>query len=475
MIFIYGPQKEFSEGLVEALNKKSFKFRVFDDKQSLGSAIKKEIPLVIFYDLRFDREIPRLLEKIYLENPEIILLGTAEMHLEIFEQYIDQIFLPHVGFGQIVNGIDDHINDRKLLDSCGFVGRSVELIGVARMIEQVAPTDITVLVTGPSGAGKEMVAKAIHLKSGKVGEIFLSLNIGSLAPGILESELFGHEKGSFTGAVSRRIGHFEQASKGTLFLDEIGELPPDIQVKLLRVLEEKSFYRVGGEEKISTNARLIFATNKNLGDEVAAGRFRQDLYYRLNVVNITVLPLIARPKDIPLLVKEFIKKSRYGDYTRGSPVEPGAMKLFMKYHWPGNVRELRNVVESLLILSKRGVITQTAFEKYLQEKSLHDTKLPVPTGRTPESAERQLILQALLSMKEEINALRRTIVESTQSPLTENKRLPEQEPSSSIEEQEKKLIAETLEEVNGNRRKAAALLGIGERTLYRKLVKYGLK
>ena len=151
------------------------------------------------------------------------------------------------------------------------------------------------------------------------------------------------------------------------------------------------------------------------------------------------------------------------------------MKLFMKYHWPGNVRELRNVVESLLILSKRGVITQTAFEKYLQEKSLHDTKLPVPTGRTPESAERQLILQALLSMKEEINALRRMIVESTQSPLTENKRLPQQEPGSSIEEQEKKLIAETLEEVNGNRRKAAALLGIGERTLYRKLVKYGLK
>jgi len=475
MIFIYEPQREFSEGLVETLNKESYKFRIFDDKQSLGSAIKEEIPLVVFYDLRFDKEIPRLLEKIYLENPEIILLGTAEMHLEIFEQFTDQIFLPHVSFEQIVDGIADHISDRKLLASCDFVGRSVELIGVARMIEQVAPTDITVLVTGPSGAGKEMVAKAIHTKSGKAGEIFLSLNIGSLAPGVLESELFGHEKGSFTGAVNRRIGHFEQASKGTLFLDEIGELPPDLQVKLLRVLEEKSFYRVGGDEKISTNARLIFATNKNLEDEVAAGRFRQDLYYRLNVVNITVLPLIARPKDIPSLVKEFIKKSRYGDFTRGNPVEPGAMKLFLKYHWPGNARELRNVVESLLILSKKGVITQAAFEKYLQEKSLHDTQLPVPTGRTPESAEHHLILQALLSMKEEINALRRMIVENSQLPLTENKRLPEQEPNSSIDEQEKKLIARTLEKVNGNRRKAAALLGIGERTLYRKLVKYGLK
>jgi len=338
MIFIYEPQREFGEGLVEALNKESYKFRVFDDKQSLGSAIKEEIPLVVFYDLRFDKEIPRLLEKIYLENPEIILLGTAEMHLEMFEQFTDQIFLPHVSFEQIVDGIADHINDRKLLASCDFVGRSVELIGVARMIEQVAPTDITVLITGPSGAGKEMVAKAIHTKSTKADEIF---------------------------------GHFEQASKGTLFLDEIGELPPDLQVKLLRVLEDKSFYRVGGKEKISTNARLIFATNKNLEDEVAAGRFRQDLYYRLNVVNIAVLPLIARPKDIPSLVKEFIKKSRYGDFTRGNPIEPGAMKLFLKYHWPGNARELRNVVESLLILSKKGVITQAAFEKYLQEKSLH--------------------------------------------------------------------------------------------------------
>jgi len=475
MIFIYEPQREFGEGLVEALNKESYKFRVFDDKQSLGSAIKEEIPLVVFYDLRFDKEIPRLLEKIYLENPEIILLGTAEMHLEMFEQFTDQIFLPHVSFEQIVDGIADHINDRKLLASCDFVGRSVELIGVARMIEQVAPTDITVLITGPSGAGKEMVAKAIHTKSTKADEIFLSLNIGSLAPGVLESELFGHEKGSFTGAIGRRVGHFEQASKGTLFLDEIGELPPDLQVKLLRVLEDKSFYRVGGKEKISTNARLIFATNKNLEDEVAAGRFRQDLYYRLNVVNIAVLPLIARPKDIPSLVKEFIKKSRYGDFTRGNPIEPGAMKLFLKYHWPGNARELRNVVESLLILSKKGVITQTAFEKYLQEKSLHDTQLPVPTGRTPESAEHHLILQALLSMKEEINALRRMIVENSQLPLTENKRLPEQEPNSSIDEQEKKLITRTLEQVNGNRRKAAALLGIGERTLYRKLVKYGLK
>ena len=475
MIYIYGPKKEYCEELASVLKQRYFEVRVFDDKQTLGSVLKKEIPQVIFCDMRFENEIPRLLEKTYLETPEIILLGVAQMHLEMFEQYTDQLFLPHVSFDQIADGIIDNINDRQLLASCDFIGRSVELIGVARMIEQVAPTDITVLITGPSGAGKEMVARAVHAKSGKPDDKFISLNISSLAPGVLESELFGHEKGSFTGAINRRIGYFEQASKGTLFLDEIGELPPDLQVKLLRVLEDKSFYRVGGKEKLSTDARLVFATNKDLGEEVAAGRFRQDLYYRLNVVNIQVLPLIARPKDIPLLVNEFINRSRYVDYTKGNLIEPGALKLFLKYHWPGNVRELRNVVESLLILSNKGVITQAAFEKYLQEKSLHNSKLPVPTGLTPEAAEHKLILQAILSLKEEIGALSRLLIETMQPSLNNNNRLPEQEQSQSIDDHEKNLIVKTLEEVKGNRKKAAALLDIGERTLYRKLTKYGLK
>lgn len=475
MIFIYGSENEYCDRLAGALRQKALDARIFTDGQALASAIKGNTPQGLFYDLRFESQVPRILEKTYLESPDIILLATAERHLEMFEEYTDQIFLPLADVELIAAGFIDHIGDREKLASCGFVGRSVELVGIARMIEQVAPTEITVLISGPSGAGKEMVARAIHTKSGKPEDKFISLNIGSLAPGVLESELFGHEKGSFTGAIGRRLGHFEEASDGTLFLDEIGELPADLQVKLLRVLEEKSFYRVGGQQKISTNARLIFASNRDLGEEVALGRFRQDLYYRLNVVNISVLPLAARPKDIPPLAKEFIKRSRFGDYTKANPIEPGAMKMFLKYHWPGNVRELKNVVESLLILSEKGVITRESFEKYLREKSLHDGKLPVPTGRTPASAEHQLIIQAILSLKDEIADLKRHVIGSSISFIGDEKRLPEQENSLNIEDQERNLILKTLKEVGGNRKRAAAILGIGERTLYRKLTKYGLK
>ncbi len=475
MIYVYGQKKDYCSDLTTALNSKSFEVQVFDDRQSLGSAFKRAVPQGVFYDLRFESDVPRILEKIYLEDPEIVVLGVAETHLEIFGQYTDQLFLPHKSFEEIANGFVEHLNDRQLLASCNLVGRSIELVGVARMIQQVGPTDITVLITGPSGVGKEMVARALHAKSGKPEEKFIGINISSLAPGVLESELFGHERGAFTGAVSRRIGHFELATGGTLFLDEIGDLPPDLQVKLLRVLEDKSFFRVGGHKSISTNARFIFATNKNLADEVAAGRFRQDLFYRLNVVNITIPPLSARPKDIPPLVKEFIMKSRYSAYTGAHPVEPGAMKMFLRYHWPGNVRELKNVIESLLILSEKGVVTKRAFENYLQEKSLHDRSLPVPTGRSPQSAEHQLIIQAILSLKEEINALRGYLVENLQLNLTNNAQLPDQQQSLNLGDNEKNIIAKTLQEVGGNRKRAAALLGIGERTLYRKLDKYGLK
>lgn len=474
MIYLYSQQKDYLQPLQVDLTAKGFESRIFDDSQMLVSAFKSTIPEAAIIDLRFDNYPPRYLEKIFLDNPFVIVLGLAGTNRGQFEEYTDQLLEPIDSPDIILSVLNEHIADRKLLAEFGLVGRSTELIGVARMIEQVGPTDINVLITGPSGSGKEMVARAIHQRSGKPDDKFVAINIGSLAPGVIESELFGHEKGSFTGAVGRRLGHFEMASGGTLFIDEIGELPADLQVKLLRVLEEKNFYRVGAQKKTASDARLIFATNRNLAEEVAVGRFREDLYYRLNVVNIVIPSLAARPKDIPPLVKYFVERSRYATGTDRGHIEGGALKLMLKYHWPGNVRELKNVIESLLVLSEKGVITQDSFEKYLRQKALHDQTLPVPTGRTPESAEHQLIIQAILSLKDEISSLHR-LIEDNGGGNANHKRLPEQRNSLNLDDNEKQLIIQTLSEVNGNRKRAAAILGIGERTLYRKLEKYGLK
>jgi DNA-binding NtrC family response regulator len=475
MIYLYSQQKEYLHPLQLGLTSSGFESRIFDDSQMLVSAFKGKIPEAILLDLRFDDYPPKYLEKVFLENPSVIVLGLVGANSGQFQEYVDQLLESVDSPDIIASVLNEHLADRKLLNDFGLVGRSNELIGVARMIEQVGSTDINVLITGPSGSGKEMVARAIHHRSGKSDDKFVAINIGSLAPGVIESELFGHEKGSFTGAVGRRLGHFEMAAGGTLFIDEIGELPADLQVKLLRVLEDKSFYRVGAQRKTATDARLIFATNRNLAEEVAAGRFREDLYYRLNVVNIVIPSLAARPRDIPPLVKYFIDKSRYTAGTNHGHIESGALKLMLKYHWPGNVRELKNVIESLLVLSEKGIITQESFEKYLRQKALHDQTLPVPTGRTPESAEHQLIIQAILSLKDEITALRRHIEENGGTGMANYKRLPEQRNSLNLDDNEKQLIIQTLSEVNGNRKRAAAILGIGERTLYRKLEKYGLK
>jgi DNA-binding NtrC family response regulator len=475
MIYLYSPQQDFLDGLGAALEKYRLESQAFLDRQILASALKTHQPQGAIFDLRFEEHLPRLLEKIFLESSEIIILGIAQTNQAVFGEYADQLFDASAGAGAIAAALVENINDRKLLADCGLVGRSTDLVGVARTIDQVGPTDVNVLITGPSGSGKEMVARAIHARSGKPADKFFAINIGSLAPGVIESELFGHEKGSFTGAIGRRIGHFEMAAGGTLFIDEIGELPADLQVKILRILEEKSFYRVGAQKKTITDARLIFATNKNLADQVRFGHFREDLYYRLNVVNIVIPPLSARPKDIPPLVKYFIGKSHYRGTASQSRVEPGAMKLFLKYHWPGNVRELKNVIESLLILSEKGVITQDSFEKYLRERALHDQTLPVPTGRTPESAEHQLIIQAILALKDEIGTLHRLLEDRPGASINNGKRLPDQRNSLNLTDNEKQLIIQTLNEVGGNRKRAAAILGIGERTLYRKLDRYGLK
>jgi len=237
-----------------------------------------------------------------------------------------------------------------------LVGRSKPIREVLQMVSKVAPSKSTVLVTGESGTGKELIAKAIHYSSPRKDGPFISVNCMSLSPGVLESEIFGHEKGSFTGATAMKKGRFELADGGTLFLDEIGELSSDLQVKLLRVLQEKAFERVGGSRTITVDIRLVVATNKDLKKEVEQGNFREDLYYRLNVVNINLPPLRERREDIPVLVAHFMQKLSGESDKAAKKFAPEALEYLTAYEWPGNVRQLENVVERCMVLAAKDVI-----------------------------------------------------------------------------------------------------------------------
>jgi two-component system, NtrC family, response regulator len=273
---------------------------------------------------------------------------------------------------------------------------------VFETIQKVAPSNATVLIEGESGTGKELVAKAIHFNSPRRDHPFVAVNCSALAEGLLESELFGHEKGAFTGAVSSKKGRFELAHGGTLFLDEIGELSPNLQVKLLRVLQEKNFERVGGVRSIAVDIRVIAATNRNLKDEMKAGRFREDLFYRLNVVHILIPPLRLRWQDIHLLVDHFIKKYAPSNQSvvpvKGLSQE--VIRLFYEYGWPGNIRELENVIERAIILCEDGLIRVRDLPNWFKASALNAKLIDsIPTGaklyETLELIEKEMIDRAL--------------------------------------------------------------------------------
>ena len=296
-----------------------------------------------------------------------------------------------------------------------IVGSSPAMQRVFRMVRQAAPTDATVLLEGPSGTGKELVARAIHNLSPRAKGPFVAVELAAISPSLLEAELFGHEKGAFTGAVARRVGRFEAANHGTLFLDEISEMPLEIQVKLLRVLQEREFQRLGSNDSVKTDIRIVAATNRDLAAYVRTGKFREDLYYRLNVIDLHLPALKDRAGDIPLLVGRFLKE--FG----GKTISPEAMKLLEAYPWPGNVRELRNAVEKMCVLSPTGEIGEEDVPDEMKRGG----------ARTLSTA-------------------------------------------GTLEETEKEKILAVLEEVGGNRTKAAERLGISRRTIYRKLEEYGL-
>jgi transcriptional regulator with PAS, ATPase and Fis domain len=375
-------------------------------------------------------------------------------------------------------------SDLQQPDEQNIVRQSVAMREIMDVVAQVGPTDITVLITGESGAGKEVIAKAIHSSSDRRKKPLATVNCGAIPEGIIESELFGHERGSFTGASEQRKGYFELANGGTIFLDEIGELPLAAQVKFLRVLENGEFLRVGSSVPRRVDVRIIAATNKDLETEVRQSRFREDLYFRLRSVNIIVPPLRERPEDIPIFFERFVEETclKHGIKFRG--ISNDASELLKGYHWPGNVRELRNVVESMLVLEGGKFIEMDVLRKYLKEYRVtrEERHLPVPVGKSVEQAERELILRALLDIKGNIMELKNIVVQQAQAiesayrsqgeaPYSDN---PSEEPDLSLEEMERKMIAEALERHRGNRRVAARVLNISERTLYRKIKEYGL-
>lgn len=306
-----------------------------------------------------------------------------------------------------------------------MIGRSAEMQKVFSMIKKVAPAKASVLITGESGVGKELVANAIHNLSGRKDKAFIKVHCAALSESLLESELFGHEKGAYTGADSMQKGRFELAHGGTIFLDEIGEINQNVQIKILRVLQEKTFERVGGEKSISVDVRIVAATNKNLEEEVKAGRFREDLYYRLNVVHLKVPSLKERKDDLPLLIDSFIKKFAAENEKEIIGIDSKAKAALLKYDWPGNIRQLQNCIESSVVMSNGKQIKLEDLPLSVSEYTGQEA-ISIPMGISLEDAEKIIIMQNLSANK-------------------------------------------------GNKSKTADVLGIGRKTLHRKLNEYGLE
>jgi len=308
----------------------------------------------------------------------------------------------------------------------GIIGHSPKLASVIERVKLVAPSKATILIEGETGTGKELIAQAIHQASPRARAPFVPVHCAALPPQLLESELFGHERGSFTGATERREGRFELADSGTVFLDEIGEIGPEIQVKLLRFLETKSFERIGSSKTMTVDVRLVAATNRNLEQMVKEGKFREDLFFRLNVVRITTPPLRERTEDIPVLLEHFIKVYSKENAYETVTVEPGAMRYLQAYPWPGNIRELRNFAENAVVLRRGGKISEFDLEPRFRGEVAPPPSMVTATPANPYS----------------------------------------------VEDNEKRLLKEALMKSRGNRTKAAQLLGISRRTLHRKIAEW---
>lgn len=385
------------------------------------------------------------------------------------------------------------------MNNVEIIGSSNATKDAVALVKQVAPTDLTVLITGETGTGKEVYANAVHQYGSRSKFPFISVNCGAIPETLLESELFGHEKGAFTGAIEQRKGFFEVAHRGTIFLDEIGEMPLGTQVKLLRVLESGEFSKIGSSENKRVDVRVVAATNRKLELEVEEKKFRRDLYFRLKGVEIHLLPLRERPEDIKSLVEYFSKKvcNKLGLKFQG--ISDEAMYIFNTLPWPGNVRELKNLIDTMLTLEKTAFIEVDILKKYipralpapnLEPMQNNISIVPVQRNRQYDSVEFEIIFKSLLELKSDLADVKNKLYDiswDVQELKQELNDKAEIIPQAKIEDEitinfdnmnlievEKKVLQLALKRFDGNRRLAAAALGISERTLYRKLSDLGL-
>lgn len=389
------------------------------------------------------------------------------------------------------------IDVQQIKQRFGIIGNNAGLNRALDVALQVATTDLSVLITGESGVGKETFPQIIHQNSARKHGQYIAVNCGAIPEGTIDSELFGHEKGSFTGALADRKGYFEVADGGTIFMDEVGELPIPTQARLLRVLETGEFIRVGSSKVQKTNVRIVAATNVNLLQAVAHGKFREDLFYRLSTVPIQVPPLRDRGEDILLLFRKF--SSDCAEKYRMPPIviDEDARQILLSYRWPGNVRELKNITERISVIEESRNINANILKLYLPDHNME--KYPVLVKDSEQktfNTEREILYQVLFDMKKDVNELKKLVHEimtgsiamtmpeettsfshpiSTVHPVPSIQEAETVEETLSLEEVEKDMIRKALEKHNGRRKNAAADLKISERTLYRKIKEYNLE
>jgi two-component system response regulator HydG len=446
-ILIIDDEKDQADAIAESLRKVGYTCSTSVSGNNVLDIIRRDGIDVVITDLVM-QEIDgmRILKETKENSPqtEVILItghGSVETAVTAMQKGAATYLLKPINIDHLRAVVDKVVEKQSIVRSnielhkqleekfgfAGIIGNSQQMHRIFSILKQIASTTATVLVVGESGTGKELIARAIHYNGPRKNHPFVELNSAAISESLLESELFGHEKGAFTGALHQRKGKFEYANNGSLFLDEVGDMPLTTQAKLLRLIEDGRIVRIGSNESIKIDVRIIAATNKDLGELVKEGKFREDLYFRFNVICLRLPPLRERQEDIFLLMDSFIKEFSKKNSKNIKDISPDARKILFRYDWPGNIRELRNCIESMIVFNQNGVLDINDIPEHIYKSNRVALTGPVfPVGVT-------------------------------------------------LDEMEKELMKNTLAYVGGNRGETAKILGIGERTLYRKLEKYGLK